>query len=116
MKTDPITMSLLLDEYGALLTEKQQLCCDLYFNQDLSLAEIATETAVSRQGVHDTLLRAEASLRELEDRLGNVKRARELRRAAEELRGCIRTLRDSGTAEADAVAARLDRVAQALDR
>ena len=58
MKHDALTMALLYDYYGELLTEKQQTCFDLYYNQDLSLSEIAEDLGVTRQGVHDTLARA----------------------------------------------------------
>lgn len=75
MKTDPAAMSLLYDYYGELLTEKQRSCFDLYYNQDFSLAEIAESEGVSRQGVHDSILRAEASLRECEEKLGCAARA-----------------------------------------
>ena len=43
MKQDALQMSLLFDYYGELLSEKQRVCFDLYYNQDLSLAEIARE-------------------------------------------------------------------------
>ena len=62
MKHSALEMTLLLDYYGELLTEKQKTCFDLYYNQDLSLGEIAEEAGISRQGVHDSLARAEAVL------------------------------------------------------
>ena len=43
MKHDALTMALLYDYYGELLTEKQRTCFDLYYNQDLSLSEIAED-------------------------------------------------------------------------
>ena len=63
MKQDALQMSLLLDYYGELLSQKQRTCFDLYYNQDLSLSEIAEEAGITRQGVHDTLARAESVLR-----------------------------------------------------
>ena len=67
MKPDKVTMSLLLDQYGALLTQKQRDCFDLYCNQDLTLAEIAELMGTSRQGVHDAVTRAEAQLLRYEE-------------------------------------------------
>lgn len=61
MKHDALTMALLYDYYGELLTEKQRTCFDLYYNQDLSLSEIAEDLGVTRQGVHDTLARPRRS-------------------------------------------------------
>ena len=81
MKQEAFTMSLLFDTYGALLTEKQQTYFDLYYNQDLSLGEIAAETGVTRQGVHDTLLRAEALLRSMEEKTGCIARSRAVQQA-----------------------------------
>ena len=48
---------LLFDYYGDLLTERQKICFDMHYNQDLSLSEIAQELSISRQAVHDTLTR-----------------------------------------------------------
>jgi len=75
MKHNALEMTLLLDYYGELLTEKQKTCFDLYYNQDLSLGEIAEEAGISRQGVHDSLARAEAILLDYEQKLGCVARA-----------------------------------------
>lgn len=80
---DALEMTLLFDYYGDLLTERQRMCFDLRHNQDLSLGEIAEELNVSRQGVHDNLSRAEALLRNMEEKTGCVRRDLACRRAAE---------------------------------
>ena len=79
---DALEMTLLFDYYGELLTERQRMCFDLYHNQDLSLAEIAQELQVSRQGVYDNLNRAEATLRNMEEKTGCVRRDLACRKAA----------------------------------
>ena len=83
MKHSALEMTLLFDYYGDLLTEKQKTCFDLYYNQDLSLAEIAEEAGISRQGVHDSLARAEAALLAMEEKTGCVARARTQQNALE---------------------------------
>ena len=77
-----LEMTLLFDYYGDLLTDRQRMCFDLRHNQDLSLAEIAQELQVSRQGVYDNLSRAEALLRNMEQKTGCVSRDLRCRRAA----------------------------------
>ena len=79
---DALQMTLLFDYYGELLTDRQRMCFDLRHNQDLSLAEIAQELQVSRQGVHDNLSRAEALLQNMEEKTGCVRRDLACRRAA----------------------------------
>ena len=85
MKQDVYKLSLLFDYYGELLTERQQTCFDLYYNQDLSLSEIAEQVGISRQGIHDTLARAESVLQSLEDKTGCVRRDLRVREAADEI-------------------------------
>ena len=114
MRSDPMTMTLLLDEYGSLLTDKQRDCCDLYFNQDLSLAEIAEELGISRQGVHDSITRAEASLSQMEAALGNVQRQQELRMAAAEIAQCAELLTGSSDEQARMLASRIEAAARKL--
>ena len=82
---DALEMTLLYDDYGDLLTERQRLCFDMRYNQDLSLAEIAQELQVSRQGVFDNLSRAEALLRNMEEKTGCVRRDLAMRRAVREI-------------------------------
>lgn len=64
----------LFDIYGGLLTDKQQLCLNFYFNDDLSLTEIAEEMGVSRQAIHDLLKRVEQILERNEEKLGLLAR------------------------------------------
>lgn len=82
---EPLEMTLLYDYYGDLLTERQRSCVDLRYNQDLSLAEIAQELGVSRQGVFDNLSRAEALLRNMEEKTGCVRRALQARKAVSKI-------------------------------
>ena len=65
-----LKISLLLDFYGAVLTDKQLDALELYYNEDLSLAEIAQHTKITRQGVRDAIKRGEAILLEMEEKLG----------------------------------------------
>lgn len=52
----------LLDCYGALLTKRQRDCLDLYYNENLTLAEIADYFHISRQAVHDAMRHGEEQL------------------------------------------------------
>ena len=74
MKNKPLEMCLLFDFYGEMLTDKQKEMFDLYYNEDLSLAEISEHVGITRQGVRDSIVRAERALREMEEKLGLVAR------------------------------------------
>lgn len=78
-----IYVSELLDRYGALLSEKQQRILDGYYNNDLSLSEIAENEGITRQGVSDFVKRSEAQLFEFEEKLGMCKLSAALKNAAQ---------------------------------
>ena len=79
MKNQTFRMTMLFDFYGELLTERQREFYQLYYDEDLSLGEIAENYGISRQGVRDVIVRAEAYMTEIEDKTGIVKRFMQLR-------------------------------------
>ena len=80
-----LNITILLDVYGQLLTEKQRFAIDMYYNEDLSLAEIAEEIDISRQGVRESIKQGEKHLLEYEEQLGVVKRFKNISAQLEEL-------------------------------
>lgn len=97
--------TVLLDVYGSVLTQKERDMLDYYYNDDLSLREISDnenaarrerrETGhehsrendtITRQGVRDTIKRAEAKLLSMEEKLGLVQKNREMAAIVTEIR------------------------------
>lgn len=78
MKNQTYRMTMLYDFYGELLTERQREFYDLYYNEDLSLGEIAENYGITRQGVRDVIQRAETYMTDIEDKTGLVKRFMQL--------------------------------------
>ncbi len=85
MKNQAYRMALLYDFYGEMLTDRQKEFYDLYYNEDLSLTEIAENYHMSRQGVRDAIVRAEAVLTELEDKTGLIRRFQERQKELRQL-------------------------------
>ena len=81
-----IRLGRLYDIYGPLLTAKQQSCMELYFCDDLSLAEIAAELDVSRQAVHDLIHRVEQLLERYEAKIKLLEREEKQERLHAEAR------------------------------
>lgn len=69
-----VEISILLETYGKLLTEKQYKMLDDYYNNDLSLSEIAENEGITRQAVRDNLKKGEGKLFEYEEKLGIMKK------------------------------------------
>lgn len=88
-------ISLLYDFYGELLKDSQQQVVELYVNEDLSLSEVAELLNISRQGVRDSLRRAEQKLNEYEAKLGLLKAFRERKERDDKIRGLIAEIKHS---------------------
>ena len=85
MKNQAYRMTLLFDFYGDVLTDRQKEFYDLYYNEDLSLAEIAENYGITRQGVRDVIVRAETILTDLEEKTGLIRRFHALRSQLDEV-------------------------------
>ena len=112
---DALEMTLLYDYYGELLTERQRMCFDLYHNQDLSLSEIAQELQVSRQGVYDNLSRAEALLRNMEEKTGCVRRDLQNRKAVQKIIAAAKQLKAHPDADVKGLAEQILSATQGLE-
>lgn len=88
-----LTISYLLDFYGAALTQKQRDVMEQYYNDDLSLAEIAGNFGITRQGVRDAIKRGEATVRALEDKIGFAARYRTVQDGLDRLTELARDVR-----------------------
>lgn len=71
--------------YGGMLTEKQRDVLELYYDEDLSLGEIAENLSISRQGVRDSIKRGEETLEQLEEQLGLMKKQQAFSELMEDL-------------------------------
>jgi len=119
VKNQTYRMTMLFDFYGEVLTERQKEFFDLYYNDDLSLSEIAENYGISRQGVRDVIVRAEGVMQEIEDKTGLLKRFMQMQTkldailaAAQEIK--MLNYRQFESQELDALAVRIIGNANAL--
>ncbi len=87
-----LEISMLMDFYGEMLTDKQKEVVSLYYNEDLSLAEIAQIAQITRQGVRDSIKRGEATLLDMEERLGLAKKFRQMEEELSHIIACAREI------------------------
>ena len=87
-------ISRLLDYYGEMLSERQRLAARLYYDDDLSLSEVAEELGISRQGVRASLKKSEETLYDLENRLGLTGRYDRILRQLDKLRARARAWKE----------------------
>ena len=119
MKNQTYRMSMLYDFYGDLVTDRQREFYDLYYNEDLSLAEIAENYGITRQGVRDVIVRAEAYLTEIEDKTGLIRRFHTMQGQLREVADCagkILALNDAklGSDELEVLAGRIKSLTDTL--
>ena len=90
-----LNVSVLMDYYVGLLTEKQRSLAELYYNDDLSLGEIAELTGITRQGVHDSIKRTEALLMDAEKNMGLVQRLSAMAKTMQQVEQATKELVES---------------------
>ncbi|MDR0405877.1 MAG: YlxM family DNA-binding protein [Clostridiales bacterium] len=111
-----LNITLLFDFYRNMLTDKQADVIDLYYNEDLSLAEIAEHLCITRQGVRDNIKRAEMILKDAEENLGIAKRYITIKTAAQQISKEIEEMEKTENASAAPwVAPRLERIKKLLE-
>ena len=88
MAEDRAYISRLVDVYGAALSPRQRDVVDLYYNEDLSLAEISENCGITRQGVRDAIKHGVDMLRSLEQSLGFCAKSEKIASLAAEIAGC----------------------------
>ncbi len=91
-----LKMAYLLDFYGAVLDEHTRLVMEAYYDDDLSLAEIASDEGISRQGIRHIIKRGEEQLVFLEEKLGLAQEHEKLRSYTEKLIAFKERLTSSG--------------------
>ncbi len=96
-----VRIGILFDFYGKLLSPKQYQVIELYYSNDLTLSEIGEVLQISRQGVFDTLKRAEDKLLKYEEKLGLVDKFHESQDAIRESRNLAREIYEIGERSSD---------------
>lgn len=131
--------TVLLDVYGNILTQKERDMLDYYYNDDLSLREISDNEniarrerraagedtsrendTITRQGVRDTIKRAEAKLLAMEEKLGLVRKRREMSQIIADIRknaekAAVRAYQSRAPKEIITAASEIDTLAEKLE-
>jgi len=108
-----MTIPLLMDLYGQVLSERKRELLDYYYNEDYSLAEIAEITGISRQGIRESVKKSEAELRTLDASLQLVERTQDLERKIAGIREKMRLVLEETLEES--VREKLEQICNAID-
>jgi len=114
-----LEISVLLDFYGGILTEKQYSMINYYYNEDLSLSEIAQNEGITRQGVRDTIKRGETILFDMEEKLSLCEKAKTNTKHVEHISELSKqiidfNLRYNGSREIDKAAKEIELIAEKI--
>ena len=90
-----VELAYLYDFYGELLNEHQRQVYEDYVLNDFSLAEIASEEGISRQGVHDMIKRCTKKLMDYENKLHLVEKFMTIKENVEEIHGLAKQFKES---------------------
>ncbi len=109
-----LQISVLLDYYSQMLTDKQRDVIDLYYNEDLSLSEIAEHEKITRQGVRDSIKRGEQTLFEMEEKFHLAEKSVKFYAMIDEITACTSEIHNECTSggSARAVMKHTDRIAE----
>ncbi len=89
-----IEITMLLDLYGETLTSKQRDYLCYYYNDDLSLSEIAENEGITRQGVRDAIKRAEAILFDMESKLKFSQKLKKVQNGVDNIVKCAEDINE----------------------
>lgn len=103
-----LELGYLLDFYGELLSDHRREAMNCYYNDDMSLAEIAAVLGITRQGVRDLIKKAGDELMFYEEKLGLARRFRDIESLADDARALI------GRGDDDHLRAVIDRIAETV--
>ncbi len=89
-----VEISILLDLYGETLTVKQRDYLNYYYNEDLTLSEIAENEGITRQGVRDAIKRAETLLYDMESKLKFSQKLADFQKGLDDIIGCAEEINE----------------------
>lgn len=104
-----LRISTLLDCYGELLTNKQKYLLECYYNEDLSLSEIADNEGITPQGARDVIKRAADRLEKYEQKLGFAEYIEQTEDCAEKILGLCEKIADAKAMEIGNIAKQIIR-------
>ncbi|MBQ7669551.1 MAG: winged helix-turn-helix transcriptional regulator [Clostridia bacterium] len=107
-----MTVSLLLDFYGDILSEHKRGIMEMYYDEDMSLAEISEQVGISRQAVREIIKKSESELSNLENTLGLVKKFDKLKHDLDTIKNELRAASDVSGKDSKGI---IDRVIVEID-